>query len=119
MDDGCLPLGDDDVPAGLDHGHPVGVEQLPVPLPHLPELKLEPALLVEYLNSVIVGVGDYNVILSIHCHSAWLGKLSLQDSEFSKFAVIDHLLSFNLGFWRVEGGGHGRGGEGRALGHGG
>lgn len=45
-----LPLCDDDVPARLDDGYPVGVEQLPVTLPDLPELELEPALLVKDLD---------------------------------------------------------------------
>ena len=45
-----LPLCDDDVPAGLDDGHPVGIQQLPVSLPNLTKLELEPALLVEYLD---------------------------------------------------------------------
>ena len=42
-------LSDDDVSRVLDHGHPIGVEQLPVALAALAELELEPALLVEDL----------------------------------------------------------------------
>ena len=97
-----LPLGHNDVPAGLDYRHSVGVEQLAIPLADLSELELEPSLLVEYLYAVVVGVGHDDVVLSVDCHSAGLCELALQDPELSKLAVIDHLLSFDLRLERIE-----------------
>ena len=97
-----LPLRHNDVPAGLDYRHSVGVEQLAIPLADLSELELEPSLLVEYLYAVVVGVGHYDVVLSVDCHSAGLCELALQDPELSKLAVIDHLLSFDLRLERIE-----------------
>lgn len=96
------PLRDDDVSAGLDHGHPVGVEQLSVPLAHLSKLEFEPSLLVKYLDSVVVGVRHNDVVLSIDRHSTGLSELALKDPEFSKLAVVDHLLPFDLRLERVE-----------------
>ena len=102
MQGDLLPLGHNNVSAGLHHRHSVGVEQLAVPLPHLTELELEPALLVEDLDAVVVGVRHDDVILSVHRHTAGLCELSLQDPELSKLAVIDHLLTFYLRLERVE-----------------
>ena len=47
---GGAPLGDDNVAGLLDDGDAVRVEQLPVSLPALAELKLETALAVEDLQ---------------------------------------------------------------------
>ena len=44
------PLGDHHVPGLGEHGHPVGVEQLPVPLADLAKLELEVSVLVEDLD---------------------------------------------------------------------
>lgn len=96
------PLGHNNVSAGLHHRHSVGVEQLAVPLAHLTELELEPALLVEDLDAVVVGVRHDDVILSVHRHTAGLCELALKDPELSKLAVIDHLLTFYLRLERVE-----------------
>ena len=46
----CVPFCDDDVPAVLNYGYPVGVEELAVALADLAKLELEPTLLVEYLD---------------------------------------------------------------------
>ena len=48
------PLGDHHVPGLGEHGHPVGVEQLPVPLPNLAKLELEVPVLVEDLDPTMV-----------------------------------------------------------------
>ena len=96
------PLRDDDVSAGLDHGHSVGVEQLSVPLANLSKLEFEPSLLVKYLDPVVVGVRHNDVVLSIDRHSTGLSELTLKDPEFSKLAVVDHLLPFDLRLERVE-----------------
>lgn len=96
------PLRDDDVSAGLDHGHPVGVEQLTVPLANLSKLEFEPSLLVKYLDPVVVGVRHNDVVLGIDRHSTGLSELALKDPEFSKLAVVDHLLPFDLRLERVE-----------------
>ena len=102
MQGDLLPLGHNNVSAGLHHRHSVGVEQLAVPLPHLTELELEPALLVEDLDAVVVGVSDNYIILSIDRHSTWLRELTLEDTKFTKLAVVDHLLSFDLRLERIE-----------------
>lgn len=96
------PLRDDDVPTGLDHSHPVGVEQLTVPLANLSKLEFEPPLLVKYLDPVVVGVRHNDVILSIDGHSTGLRELALKNSKFTKLAVVDHLLAFDLRLERVE-----------------
>ena len=90
------PLGDDDVPAGLHHGHSVGVEQLAVPLADLSKLEFESSLLVKYLDPVVVGVRHNDVILSIDRHPTGLCELTLKDPKFAKLAVVDHLLAFDL-----------------------
>ena len=48
------PLGDHHVPGLGEHGHPVGVEQLPVPLADLAKLELEVPVLVEDLDPTLV-----------------------------------------------------------------
>jgi len=96
------PLRDDDVSTGLDHSHSVGVEQLTVPLANLSKLEFEPPLLVKYLDPVVVGVSHNDVILSIDGHSTGLRELALKNSKFTKLAVVDHLLAFDLRLKRVE-----------------
>jgi hypothetical protein len=44
---------------------------------HLPELELEAALLVEYLDPVIVGVRHDDVVLGVHRHTTRLCELAL------------------------------------------
>ena len=48
------PLGDHHVPGLGEHGHPVGVEKLPVPLANLAKLELEVPVLVEDLDPTMV-----------------------------------------------------------------
>ena len=96
------PFCDDDVSAGFNHRNSVWIQQLSVAFSNFTKLKLEPALLVEDLDSVVVGVGHNDVVLSIDRHSTRLCELSLKNSELSKLAVIDHLLSFDLGLERIE-----------------
>jgi hypothetical protein len=95
-------LCDDDVTRGLDHGHSIWVEQLTIAFATLPELELESALLVEDLDAVVVGISHYDVVLRVHCDAAWLGELTLHDTEFAKLAVVDHLLTFDLRLWRED-----------------
>merc|ERR1719431_1470036 len=114
------PLCHNNIPGRLHHSHSVWVEQLAVPLPHFSKLELEPALFVENLYTVIVGVRHDNVILSIYCDSTWLCELALQDTKLAELAVVDHLLPLDLTFGWVEGavGCGNRGGElWRAGGH--
>ena len=96
------PLRHNDVSAGLDHGDPVWVEQLAVPLANLTKLEFEPSLLVEYLDPVVVGVSHNDVVLGVDRYSARLRELALKDPEFTELAVVDHLLAFDLGFEWVE-----------------
>ncbi len=49
---------------------------------------------------MVVGVCNNDVILGIDSHTRRFGELALQDSEFSKLAMVDHLLAFDLRFWR-------------------
>ena len=97
-----LPFSHNDISTGLHHGHSVRIEQLPVSLPDLSELELEPPLLVKYLDPMVVGVRHYYVILCVDSHAAWLCKLSLKDPKLSELAVVDHLLSLDLRFERIE-----------------
>ena len=48
------PLGDHHVPGLGEHGHPVGVEQLAVPLADLAKLELEVPVLVKHLDPTMV-----------------------------------------------------------------
>lgn len=52
---------------------------------------------------MVVGVCNNDVILCIDSHTGGFGELALQDSEFSKLTMVDHLLSFDLRFWRENG----------------
>lgn len=89
-------LGDDYVTGRLNHGHTVRVQQLPVPFAALAELELEPALLVEYLDTVVVGVRYDDVVLRVHCHATGLGELALHGTELAELAVVDHLVPLDL-----------------------
>lgn len=89
-------FGDDYVAGRLDHCHAVGVQQLPVPFAALAELELESALLVEYLDSVVVGVRHDDVVLRVHRHAAGLSKLAFHGAELAELAVVDHLVSLDL-----------------------
>lgn len=97
------PFGNDYVAGRLDHGHAVGVQQLSVPFAALAELELEPALLVEYLDSVVVGVRHDDVVLRVHRHAAGLGELALHGTELAELAVVDHLVPLDLRFRREYG----------------
>ena len=96
------PFCDDYVSAGFNHRNSVWVQQLSVAFSNFTKLKLEPSLFVEDLNSVVVGVGHNDVILSIDRDTTWLRELSLKNTKLTKLAVIDHLLSFDLGLERIE-----------------
>ena len=45
---------------------------------------------------MVVGVRHNDVILSIDRHPTGLCELTLKDPEFAKFAMVDHLLAFDL-----------------------
>lgn len=97
------PLCNDNITGGLDHSHAIGIEQLTVTFSHLPKLELEASLLVKYLDPVVVCVRHDDVVLSVDSHPAGLSELALEDSKLAKLAMVDHLLSLDLAFWRVEG----------------
>ena len=99
----CLPLSHNNISTSLDDCNSVWVKKLSVPLSHLSKLKLESSLPIKYLNSVVIGVGHNDVILSIDSDPTWLGELSLKDPKLTKLAMVDHLLAFDLGFQWVEG----------------
>lgn len=90
----------------LEDSDSVWVEQLAVPFTALSELKLEAAFFVEYLYPVVVGVGYDDVILSVDCYAARLGKLSCDTREKGKeFSNSSHnfrlqyiSLNFRLGW---------------------
>jgi len=107
---GGRSLGDDYVSCVLEDRHSIGVEKLAVPLSHLTELELEPSFLVENLDLVVVSIGHNDVVLSVNCHSTWLCELIFQNSKLSKLAVVDHLLSLDVGLGggRIYDGGYGR-----------
>lgn len=92
------PFRDDDIARCADNSHSVGVQQLAVAFATLAKLELEAALLVKYLNAVIVGVGHDDVVLSVDSDTAGLCKLPLHDTELAELAVIYHLLTLDLRF---------------------
>ena len=84
-----------------NHSYSIRVEQLAIPLTYLTELKLEIALLIKNLNSVIVGVShDYLIIIG-YSNTTRLSELTLKNSELSKLAMVNHLLTPNLGLWWI------------------
>ena len=93
---------DHNVTRGSHHSNPVGVQELAVPLTHLPKLELEVPLLVKHLDTVVVGVGHNDLVVLGDCHSTWLSELTLENTKLSKLAMIDHLLATNLSFRRVD-----------------
>jgi hypothetical protein len=93
---GGRALGENDIARLLHYCHTIWVEELPVALAIFANLEFEAAIFVENLNSVTVGVGDDDVVLSIDSHSRWLSELALHDAELAELAVVDHLLSLNL-----------------------
>lgn len=96
------PLCHHNVPSLGHHGHPVRVEQLPVPFSNLPKLELEVAILVEHLDAVVVGVRHDDLIVLSDGHAAWLSELALEDAELAKLTVVDHFLATNLSLGRVS-----------------
>lgn len=100
---GRRSFGDDYVSGGPDHRDSIGIKQLSVAFTAFPELKFKSSLLVEYLNSVIVGVGDDDVVLSVDRDPAGFGKLTLHHPELSELAMVNHFLSFDLRFGRKHG----------------
>ena len=48
------------------------------------------------LDPVIVCVGHDDVVLGVNSDAGWFCELTLQNSEFSKLAMIDHLLTLDL-----------------------
>ena len=93
---GGRSLGHHNVSSLNYHGHSVRIQQLTVSLANLAELELEPALLVEYLDAVVVRVGHDDVVLGIDGDPAGLRELPLKDAELSELAVVDHLLPLDL-----------------------
>lgn len=99
-------FGDNNVARCTHNSHTIRIEQLAVTFATLAKLEFESALLVENLNAMIVGVGNDNVVLCVHRHTARLGELALGHTEFAKFAVVNHFLALDLGLWREHGSGH-------------
>merc|ERR1712126_137925 len=94
-------LRDHDV-SGLGHdSHSVRVQELAVPLADFSELELEVPLLVEDLDPVVVGVRHDDLVVLGDCDSTWLRELTLQDAKLSELAVVDHLLTSDLGLWWI------------------
>ena len=113
------PFRDHNITGGSHHSHPVGVEELPVPLTDLPELKLKVPLLVEDLDPVVVGVSHDDLVILGDSYTAWLSELSLQDAELPELAMVDHLLTPDLRLrWVDDGGGRHWGGKGGGGAHG-
>ena len=99
-------LGHNDVTRRFHHRYSVGVEKLSVAFTTLSELEFEVAFLVEDLNSVVIGVGNNDVVLSVHGHARRLSELTFHDAELAEFAVIYHFLTLQLRFqwigWRLS-----------------
>lgn len=91
--------------------HPIRIEQLPVSLAALAKLKLEAALFVEDLDAVVISVRNDDIILCIDGHATRLRELALHHAELPKLAVVDHLLSLDLGFGGKDRRGHEFGSE--------
>ena len=82
------------------------VKELAISLPDFSELELEVPLLVEDLDPVVVGVSHDDLVLLGDCDPTWLRELALQDSKLSELAVVDHLLTSDLGLgWIGDGSG--------------
>ena len=66
----------DNIARAADHGNPIGVQQLAVPLAALAELELETSLLVKDLDAMVVSVSYDDVILCIDSYTTGFGKLA-------------------------------------------
>lgn len=96
------PFCNNDISTSLDYSHSVRVQQLTVSLAHLSKLELKSALLVKYLNPVVVSIRHNNIILCVDGNAAGLRKLTLQNTKLAKLAVVNHLLSLDLRLGRVQ-----------------
>ena len=101
------PFSHNNVPRGGDHGDPVWVEELPVPLANFPELELEVAFFVEYLDPVIVGVSHNDLVILGDGNTTRLSELTFQDTKLTELAVVDHFLASDLRLWRIDDRGRG------------
>lgn len=70
---------------------PIRVHEVALTLSVLPDDRLEVAAPVEHLYSVVVSVGDQNLIQVIHGDAAWLRELARIVPVLAEFAVILHL----------------------------
>lgn len=61
---------------------PIRIKQLAVTLATFSKLKFKTTLLIEYLDTMIVGIRNDNVILRIHRNSRWFRKLKGMISFF-------------------------------------
>ena len=95
-------LSDDDVTGSFHDRDTIWVQQLAISLAAFAKLELEAPLLVEDLDAMVVGIGNDDVVLSINSHTRRLSKLAFHHTEFSKLAVINHLLALDLRAWRIE-----------------
>ena len=66
----------DNIARAADHGNPIWVQQLAVPLAALAELELETSLLVKDLDAMVVSVSYDDVILCIDSYTAGLRELA-------------------------------------------
>ena len=62
-----------------------------LPFPTFSKLKLEPSFLVKNLNSMIIGVGDNDVILCINCNAGWFRKLAFEHPELAKLQTREYI----------------------------
>ena len=59
-------------------------------------IKFSYVSIVKYLNTMIVGVSNKNVTITVDCNTRGFSELPDLASKFSKLAVVDHLLARHL-----------------------
>jgi hypothetical protein len=95
-------FGDDEIASDAIDSDAIRIEQLTVAFAAFAELKLEMAFLVEHLDTMIVRVGDDDVVLPIDGNTGRFRELAFHNTELAEFAMIDHLLTLDLRPWRIH-----------------
>ena len=57
-------------------------------------LRFAPTIGIEYLDAVIVGVGNDDITLRIDSNARWFRELPFEYTEFTEFLMIDHFMAF-------------------------
>ena len=69
-------LSDNDVTRASHHSHAIRIKQLAIAFTAFAKLELESSLFVKNLDTMVIGVSHYDVVLGIDGYARGLGKLA-------------------------------------------